>query len=84
MCANDGGSSVPVIAVPDKTKSMLMGRADELAASPEVAEAEIQGLPEPLRGEIYRELAKEDVPGDEILRVRRRFTMVPAWQAPIR
>ena len=52
----------------DKTKSMLMGRADELAASPEVAEAEIQGL-QNLWGEIYRELAKEGVPGDEILRV---------------
>lgn len=52
----------------DKTKSMLMGRAFELAASPAVAEAEIQSL-QNLWGEIYRELAKEDVPGDEILRV---------------
>lgn len=52
----------------DKTKSMLMGRAFELAATPGVASAEIQGL-QNLWGEIYRELAKEDVPGDEILRV---------------
>ncbi len=52
----------------DKTKSMLMGRAFELAASPAVAEAQIQEL-QKLWGEIYRELAKEDVPGDEILRV---------------
>jgi len=52
----------------DKTKSMLMGRAFEFATSQAVAEAEIQGL-QNLWGEIYRELAKEDVPGDEILRV---------------
>lgn len=52
----------------DKTKSMLMGRAFELAASPMAADAEIQGL-QNLWGEIYRELSKEDVPGDEILRV---------------
>jgi hypothetical protein len=52
----------------DKTKSMLMGRAFELATSPEVAAAEIQGL-QNLWGHIYSEIAKEDVPGDEILRV---------------
>ncbi len=52
----------------DKTKSMVMGRAFELAGSPAAAEAEIQSL-QNLWGEIYRELAKEDVPGDEILRV---------------
>src|SRR5262249_31965092 len=50
----------------DKTKSMLMGRAFELATSPEVAAAEIQGL-QNLWGQIYSEIAKEDVPGDEIL-----------------
>lgn len=52
----------------DKTKSMLMGRAFELATTQAAAEAEIQGL-QNVWGEIYRELAKEDVPGDEILRV---------------
>lgn len=52
----------------DKTKSVLMGSAFELAASPEAASAELQGL-QNLWGEIYRELSKEDVPGDEILRV---------------
>jgi len=52
----------------DKTKSMLMGRAFELAASPSAAAAELQGL-QNLWGEIYRELAKHDVRGDEILRV---------------
>ena len=52
----------------DKTKSMLMGRAFELAKSDMAATAEIQGL-QNLWGEIYRELSREDVPGDEILRV---------------
>jgi hypothetical protein len=52
----------------DKTKSMLMGRAYELAASAATAEAEIQSL-QNLWGEIYREIAKEDISGDEILRV---------------
>lgn len=52
----------------DKTKSMLMGRAFELAASPTAASAGIQNL-QNIWGEIYRELAKEEVPGDEILRV---------------
>src|SRR5882672_9787501 len=52
----------------DKTKTMLMGRAFELAASAAAAAAELQGL-QNLWGEAYRELAKEDVPGDEILRV---------------
>ena len=52
----------------DKTKSMLMGRAYELAETVPVAEAEIQSL-QNLWGEIYREIAKEDVSGEEILRV---------------
>jgi hypothetical protein len=52
----------------DKCKSLLMGRAFELAASPEAAGAEIQGL-QNLWGQIYRELAQQDVPGEEVLRV---------------
>jgi hypothetical protein len=52
----------------DKTKSMLMGRAFELAATREAATAQIQGL-QNLWAQIYRELSEEDVPGDEILRV---------------
>ena len=52
----------------DKTKSMLMGRAFELSSTPDVASAEIQGL-QNLWGEIYRELAKKDISGTEILRV---------------
>jgi len=52
----------------DKTKSMLMGRAFELSDSGPAAEAELLSL-QNVWGEIYREIAKEDVPGDEILRV---------------
>jgi len=52
----------------DKTKSVLMGRAFELAASAAAAEAEIQGL-QGIWGQIYREIAKDNVPGEEILRV---------------
>jgi hypothetical protein len=52
----------------DKAKSMLMGQAFELATSAETAQAEIQSL-QNVWGELYREIAKEDVPGDEILRV---------------
>jgi hypothetical protein len=52
----------------DKTKSMLMGRAFELSASADAAGAEIGSL-QHLWGDIYRELSKQDVPGDEILRV---------------
>ncbi len=51
----------------DKTKSMLMGRAYELA-DPQVAFFQIQSLQHQW-GEIYRELSQKDVPGDEILRV---------------
>lgn len=52
----------------DKCKSLLMGRAFELAASSESASAEIQGL-QNLWGQIYRDLAQKDVPGEEVLRV---------------
>ena len=52
----------------DKTKSMLMGRAFGLSDSGPAAEAELLSL-QNVWGEIYREIAKEDVPGDEILRV---------------
>lgn len=52
----------------DKTKSALMGRAFELASSNAAAEAEMQSL-QSLWGQIYGAIAKEDVPGDEILRI---------------
>lgn len=52
----------------DKTKSTLMGRAFELNASTEAANAAIGEL-QKLWGKIYEELAKEDVSGEEVLRI---------------
>lgn len=51
----------------DKTKSMLMGRVFELAESKQSAESQIRSL-QNIWGKIYLELAKHDVPGDEVLR----------------
>ena len=52
----------------DKTKSVLMGRAYELSASTDVAIAEVQRL-QHIWYQIYREIAREDIAGEEILRV---------------
>lgn len=52
----------------DKTKSTLMGRAFELSTSPNATHAAIEGL-QKLWGKIYDELAKEDVSGEEVLRI---------------
>ncbi len=52
----------------DKCKSVLMGRAFELAKSPAVAEAGIKEL-QKLWGEIYQEVAEVSLKGQEILRV---------------
>ena len=52
----------------DKTKSVLMGRAYELAKSPEAANDEIRILQD-IWGQIYNEIANENIPGDEILRI---------------
>lgn len=52
----------------DKTKSVLMGRMYELSQSSSATEAEIETL-QGIWGRIYREIAKEDVPGDEVLRI---------------
>lgn len=65
----------------DKTKSVLMGRAYELTASPEAAAAEIQSL-QNTWGQIYREIAKEDVPGEEILRVTSTLYYGPGASKP--
>jgi hypothetical protein len=65
----------------DKTKSVLMGVAFELAASPDAAAAGIQNL-QSLWAEIYREIAKENVPGDEILRVTATLYYGPAAGKP--
>lgn len=65
----------------DKSKSALMGRAFELAASPESAAAEIQSL-QNLWGQIYREMAKQNVPGEEILRVTATLYYGPGAGKP--
>jgi len=65
----------------DKCKSLLMGKAYELSGSPDVANAEIQGL-QNLWGQIYRELAREDVPGEEILRVAATLFSGPGAGKP--
>jgi hypothetical protein len=52
----------------DKTKSTLMGRAFELSTSSNAASAAIEDL-QKLWGKIYDELAKEDVSGEEVLRI---------------
>lgn len=65
----------------DKSKSALMGRAFELAASPEVASAEIHSL-QNLWGQIYREIAKENVPGEEILRATATLYYGPGAGKP--
>jgi len=52
----------------DKTKSVLMGRMYEMSESSSATEAEIEAL-QGVWGKIYREIAKEDVPGDEVLRI---------------
>jgi hypothetical protein len=65
----------------DKTKSVLMGRAYELSTSTAAAEAEIQGL-QGIWSQIYREIAKESVPGDEILRLTATLYYGPGAGKP--
>jgi hypothetical protein len=50
----------------DKTKSTLMGRTFELSPSNTAAQAGIEDL-QKLWGNIYAELAEEDISGDEVL-----------------
>ncbi|MGB8261506.1 MAG: DUF262 domain-containing HNH endonuclease family protein [Terracidiphilus sp.] len=52
----------------DKTKSTLMGRAFELNASSNAANAAIEDL-QKLWGKIYDKLAEENVSGEEVLRI---------------
>ena len=60
----------------DKTKSVLMGRMYELSVSSSATEAEIESL-QGIWGQIYREIAKEDVAGEEILRMYRNPLLWP-------
>jgi len=52
----------------DKCKSLLMGRAFELAKTDEARDAAIESL-QKLWGNIYKEIAEVDLAGQEILRV---------------
>jgi hypothetical protein len=65
----------------DKTKSVLMGRTYELSASPAATDAEM-GTLQGIWGEIYREIAKEDLPGDEILRITATLYYGPGQGKP--
>jgi len=65
----------------DKTKSVLMGRMYELSVSATVAESEIESL-QGMWGQIYREIAKQDVPGEEILRITATLYYGPGQGKP--
>jgi hypothetical protein len=52
----------------DKCKSMLMGRAFEMAPSVDVRTTEIHSL-QAVWGRVYEEIAREDVGGDYVLRI---------------
>jgi len=65
----------------DKTKSVLMGRMYEMSASPSATAGEIDTL-QGIWGQIYREIAKEDVPGTEILSVTATLYYGPGQGKP--
>lgn len=65
----------------DKCKSMLMGRAFELAPSPQVQATEIDSL-QAIWGNIYREIAKENVSGEYVLRIAATLFHGPGVSRP--
>ena len=65
----------------DKTKSVLMGRMYELSESTLATEAEIEFL-QNVWSQIYREIAKEDVQGEEILRIAATLYYGPGHGKP--
>jgi hypothetical protein len=65
----------------DKTKSVLMGKAYELSTSAAAQQAEIEAL-QNIWGRIYNEIAKEDIPGDEILRITATLHYGPGHGKP--
>jgi hypothetical protein len=65
----------------DKTKSVLMGRMHEMSSSDTATIAEIEGL-QGIWGQIYREIAKEDVPGEEVLRITATLYYGPGHGKP--
>jgi hypothetical protein len=65
----------------DKTKSVLMGKAYELCDTPLTQQAEIETL-QKIWSQIYVELAKDDIPGDEILRITATLYYGPGQGKP--
>ena len=65
----------------DKTKSVLMGKTYELGGSPIAIQAEIENL-QKMWGQIYQVLAKEDIPGEEILRIAATIYYGPGQGKP--
>ncbi len=65
----------------DKSKSVLMGKAYELGKSVIAQQAEIEGL-QKIWSQVYTELAKEDIPGDEILRITGTLYYGPGQGKP--
>lgn len=65
----------------DKTKSVLMGKAYELCESALTQLAEIENL-QKIWSKIYVELAKDDIPGDEILRIAATLYYGPGQGKP--
>lgn len=65
----------------DKAKSVLMGKAFELGKSEPAKQSEIDAL-QKIWGQIYLELASEDVPGEEILRIMATLYYGPSHGKP--
>jgi hypothetical protein len=65
----------------DKTKSVLMGKAYELGESQLAQQAEIENL-QKIWSKIYAELAKQNIPGDEILRIAATLYYGPGQGKP--
>ena len=65
----------------DKTKSVLMGKAYELGSTPLAQQAEVESLQKIWR-QIYTELAREDLSGDEILRIAATLYYGPGQGKP--
>ena len=65
----------------DKTKSVLMGKTYELCGSAAATQAEIETL-QKLWSQIYQVLGKEDIPGDEILRIAATIYYGPGQGKP--
>ncbi len=58
-----------------------MGSMYELSESPAATEAEVESL-QGIWSQIYREIAKEDVPGEEILRITATLYYGPGQGKP--